>query len=432
MGLVLRYMVETAIVMTLLYLAYKPLMAPTAFHRLNRCAILFIYLASWTIPALARLSLPHGATTVAAGVPAMVFATDYGNPGEGGTDWWNIALWVYAAGAAATAAGTMAGVWRMVRIIRSGHCSTQGSYTEIVSPLAPGPFSWGRYIVVRPSDCDRWLPMVTNHEKTHLRLYHWLDLVPVQLSLIFQWFSPAAWLLRNELKKVHEFQVDKIAAGDHPAEYQFMLLRKTAGSSFPTFADSLNHSHIKTRITMMGKKSNSSRRIAALVLPAMAALSLSVLSQPAVAGVLGQMSQTADNTVSNSKINQKQTTAQATRQTADMKEAAAGSETRPKYAVEKIAEFKGGAEAMNKFFADNVKYPVTAIKSGKSGRVVVQFVINTDGSVSDTKVLRSIHKDLDEEALRVVRLSSGLWTPARNNGKPVKSQYVIPVSFKVK
>ena len=117
MGLFLRYMVETAMVMTLLYLAYKPLMAPTAFHRLNRCAILFIYLASWTIPALARLSLPHGATTVAAGVPAMVFATDYGNPGEGGTDWWNIALWVYAAGAAATGRSVAHGPYHTFRTL---------------------------------------------------------------------------------------------------------------------------------------------------------------------------------------------------------------------------------------------------------------------------------------------------------------------------
>ncbi len=182
----------------------------------------------------------------------------------------------------------------------------------------------------------------------------------------------------------------------------------------------------------MGKKSNSSRRIAALVLPAMAALSLSVLSQPAVAEVLGQMSQAADDVVSNNKVNQKQTNAQATQQSAAVKDGAGDHKTGPASAVEKLAEFKGGNEAMKKFFADNVKYPESAIKSGKNGRVIVQFVINTDGSVSDTKVLRSIHKDLDKEALRVVRLSSGLWTPAKNNGKHVKSQYVIPMSFKVK
>jgi beta-lactamase regulating signal transducer with metallopeptidase domain len=70
--------------------------------------------------------------------------------------------------------------------------------------------------------------MVMAHEKAHLRLLHWLDLIPAQLTVVLQWFSPAAWLMMRELRDVHEFRVDELVAGDDPAEYQMMLIRLSA------------------------------------------------------------------------------------------------------------------------------------------------------------------------------------------------------------
>lgn len=101
-------------------------------------------------------------------------------------------------------------------------------------------------------------------------------------------------------------------------------------------------------------------------------------------------------------------------------------------ASEKCAEFKGGQKALMRFLADNIKYPAEAKEAGVSGRVVVSFTIEADGTVSDPQIVRGQHPALDKEALRVVRLSGGQWIPGSNGGTPVATRYTVPISFKTK
>ncbi len=289
MGTFVSYMVQSALVMTMLYLAYKWLMSSTTFHSLNRAVLLGIYAVAWILPALLPLFTTAPATSDAGidiSLEAMPLAVVEAEPTVPSFDWWRLALGIYLAGTAATACYSLAGAVKVWRIIRSGEHTREDGYIKVVTDLAPGPFSWGRYIVLRPEDCDGYEEMVLAHERAHLRHLHWVDLLLAQVTVILQWFSPAAWLMMRELKSVHEFQADREAAGDDPSAYQIMLLKKTVGSSFPTFTDSLNHSQIKLRITMMlNKNSRPSRMAAALALPVMAALSAVTLSIPAVADV---------------------------------------------------------------------------------------------------------------------------------------------------
>lgn len=524
MGTLASYMAQSALVMTMLYLAYKWLMASTTFLSLNRAALLGIYIVSWSLPALLPL-LENGSDETAAisvGLRALSLAPEAA-PASPSTDWWRVALWIYMAGGAATLGVTVAGIMRMRRIILSGTRSEENGYVKIVSRAAPGPFSWGRYIVLRPCDCDSSMVMVMAHEEAHLRQLHWLDLVAAQITVILQWFSPAAWLMMRELKTVHEFQADRAVAGDDPVAYQMMLLKKTVGSSFPTFTDSLNHSQIKLRITMMmTKRTSPSRKMTALALPAMAALAAMTLSQPAVADVVLRISSatvtngenhdrkvtksapsaqmpravsTADDIVTEEKDADAVT--QVSSQTEDTSETVTeelsvisidktsgssgpamaifidGKEDKgdlsavnphdivaiqiikndPDYpdgkimittvnaadgaatvavASEKCAEFKGGQKALMRFLADNIKYPAEAKEAGVSGRVVVSFTIEADGTVSDPQIVRGQHPALDKEALRVVRLSGGQWIPGSNGGTPVATRYTVPISFKTK
>lgn len=365
--------------------------------------------------------------------------------------------------------------------------------------------------------------MVMAHEEAHLRQLHWLDLVAAQITVILQWFSPAAWLMMRELKTVHEFQADRAVAGDDPVAYQIMLLKKTVGSSFPTFTDSLNHSQIKLRITMMmTKRTSPSRKMTALALPAMAALAAMTLSQPAVADVVLRIGRTS---VTNGENHDRKVTksapsaqiplayehadevvteeasgadspAQSLEDTLTM-HASAVSENAvedapatsgkpaifvngvlfppgdlsgipsasivkidilkndPAYpdgkimitttdaadgevndrvasATEKCASFKGGEKALKQFLIENVKYPADAPDDEKQRRVIVQFTVETDGSVSDVKIMRGQDPALDKEALRVVKNSSGLWIPGSNNGTPVASRFTIPITFSKK
>lgn len=98
--------------------------------------------------------------------------------------------------------------------------------------------------------------------------------------------------------------------------------------------------------------------------------------------------------------------------------------------VEQKPEFPGGESAMYKWLSDNIVYPSVASEEGAQGRVVVEFVVGKDGSISNVRIVRPRHPALDKEALRVVK-AMPKWMPGRNNGQPVKVTYTLPVTFRL-
>ena len=92
--------------------------------------------------------------------------------------------------------------------------------------------------------------------------------------------------------------------------------------------------------------------------------------------------------------------------------------------------FPGGMQELMKFLQTSIRYPKEAQERGLQGRVIVQFVVNKDGSICDEKVVRSVDPQLDAEALRVVR-SMPNWTPGKQRGEAVRVRFTIPVSFKL-
>lgn len=99
-------------------------------------------------------------------------------------------------------------------------------------------------------------------------------------------------------------------------------------------------------------------------------------------------------------------------------------------AVEQPAEFKGGMGALMKWLSNNIRYPEAAQQNGISGKVVVKFVVEKDGSVSSPTILKGVDKDLDQEAIRVVKRMPK-WQPGKNNGQPVRSYFQLPVTFRI-
>ncbi len=98
--------------------------------------------------------------------------------------------------------------------------------------------------------------------------------------------------------------------------------------------------------------------------------------------------------------------------------------------VEEMPEFPGGNGALMKFISETIKYPEAALKEGREGRVVVQFVVESDGTVADPTVVRRLDPDFDGEALRVVS-AMPKWIPGRQGGKAVAVRYTIPVTFRM-
>ena len=99
--------------------------------------------------------------------------------------------------------------------------------------------------------------------------------------------------------------------------------------------------------------------------------------------------------------------------------------------VEQMPEFPGGMPAMIEFLQTNLKYPKDAIKQQVGGRVMVMFVVETDGTLSNVRVARKVFPSLDKEAVRVVK-AMPKWKPGKEKGRPVRVNFTLPVVFSTK
>ncbi len=99
--------------------------------------------------------------------------------------------------------------------------------------------------------------------------------------------------------------------------------------------------------------------------------------------------------------------------------------------VEQMPEFPGGMEALINFLSTNIKYPNDAIKQNVGGRVMVMFVVETDGSISNVRVAKRVFPSLDAEAIRVAK-TMPKWKPGKEKGRLVRVNYTLPVVFSIK
>lgn len=419
MSNIAAYSLSSGIFLLAGYLAYKWLLSTENQPGLNRILLLTIYFAAIVLPLLPAIDLVahHGVGQMAGIAPEQL--QGHIIEADSTTRWKSAILWIYMAGVAAILLFIIGAFIRLLGIIRGGRHIKSGSYTLILladSPLAP--FSWLRYIVMPLKDYNESGPAIITHEQAHLRLGHWADLLMADAICALMWYNPASWLMRRELRNIHEYQADRavLRAGADARQYQILLIKKAAGQRFPSLANSLNHSKLKKRITMMcNSKTSKLRRLRALaVVPALGA-ALSVVNIPAVASTVSALGN-SPATVSTGKSSEKSVVAQA-------EPAAQNSGVVP--------SFPGGEAQLYKFIADNIHYPAEAVKSGAQGRVVVQFEVESDGSLGNFTVIQSVSPELDAEAIATIK-KMPKWIPATIDGKAVKSTMSIPITFKSK
>ncbi len=109
----------------------------------------------------------------------------------------------------------------------------------------------------------------------------------------------------------------------------------------------------------------------------------------------------------------------------------AGANDKVYVVVEQMPSFPGGDSALLKYLFENVKYPVSALKAQKQGRVMVCFTVEKDGAISNVKVARSVTPSLDAEAVRAIK-SMPKWSPGKQGGEFVRVKYIVPVTFRLK
>ena len=287
------------------------------------------------------------------------------------------------------------------------------------------PFSWFRWVVVSEDDLGDGAREILIHETAHARAGHSWDIVLADAVIIMQWFNPLAWIMKNSLKDIHEFEADEavINSGVNAKQYQLLIIKKAVGARLYSIANSFNHSLTKKRITMMCKEKSKKWRCAkALYIVPVAAIA--ALAFTTVEPVNAAESETLPKGSEFVANNEKETAENYVQQLPD-------GDDKVYQVCENAPAFPGGTHAMYKYLADNIKYPDEAKAAGKQGRVMVQFVVRKDGSISDVSVAKSAgNASLDKEAVRAVS-SMPKWNPGTQGGKPVNVQYTIPVQFKL-
>ena len=287
------------------------------------------------------------------------------------------------------------------------------------------PFSWFHWVVVSEEDLEEGAHEILVHEAAHAHAGHSWDIMFADAVIIMQWFNPLAWIMKNCLKDIHEFEADEagLTSGVNAKQYQLLIIKKAVGARLYSIANSFNHSLTKKRITMMCKEKSKKWRCAKAlyIVPVAAIAALAFTTVEPVNATESETLPKGSEIVANNEKETVEKIAEAIPVTDDDKV----------YQVcEKAPEFPGGGSAMVKFLAENIKYPADAMEAGKEGKAFVQFVVRKDGSINDVKLIRSTgDASLDAEALRVIN-SMPKWNPGVQGGKPVNVQFMIPIVFK--
>ena len=254
------YSLKVGACLAVFYLFFKLLLSRETFHRLNRIVVLAAMVLSFVLPLCVITvyrelpAMPELPVTEEAGYAPSA------EPESQPFPWDKAATAAFLAGAAAALLWTLGSVCGVLHMIRRGHRERLGDGSVLVRTDQPVvPFSWYRYIVMSEKDLAENGEAIVLHEKAHLRLRHSFDLLVTDLAGCLQWFNPAMWLLRRELRAIHEYEADEavLDSGVDARQYQLLLIRKAAGGRWYSVANSFNHSKLKNRITMMLRKRSS-------------------------------------------------------------------------------------------------------------------------------------------------------------------------------
>ncbi len=434
MGTFLVYILKSAACLAVFYLFYKLLMSRDTFHRFNRFALLGLLVLSSLLPLVeASVNSPAAVQETMLTLEQLLLLADIQPEGESMAAatpsatvlWLRAALLVYLTGIVFFIARNLCSLARLGRLIRQGKREALDSYLPdrkeknvrlVVHDHDIAPFSWMHWIVIARKDLEENGREILIHELAHIRNRHSWDLLLADLCIFVQWFNPAAWLLKQELQNIHEYEADEtvLREGVNARNYQMLLIKKAVGTRLYSMANSFNHSSLKKRITMMLKeKSNPWARAKYLYILPLAALAVTAFARPEVSAVADEIS--AVKVIAPAVHDSIQPNVQP-------------AVAAPSSALDQMPEFPGGMEALNTYLRNNIRYPQEAQKAGIQGRVIIQFIVSKDGSITDAEVVESVDPQLDAEGLRLIK-NMPRWKPGMRKGQAIRVKQTLPIRF---
>lgn len=405
----LTYDAKVAVLILAFYICYRLLLSKETFHRVNRLVLLGTAVLSFLLP-LCVITMHE---TVVAPRPEVTF----GELGLAAVEeqqpmWWHYLLPVlFVTGAAITLGHTLASLVSVLRLIRTSEQHPEDDGTVVcVTDQRVSPFSWMHYIVMNREDYEAHDAAILAHERGHIRLRHSWDLLLVDTLTALQWFNPAMWMLRQDLRAIHEYEADGavLSQGFNARQYQYLLITKAASIGGYSIANGISHSTLKNRIHMMLHKETKRSHLVKLL---------------ALLPIVGTALALNAETVTDYQYDTPQ-------KKQIIKEDKQNAQSKPFDVVEQMPQFPGGIKELMTFLSQNVRYPEAAHKAGQQGRVIANFVVEKDGSITEACVVKSVSPELDAEALRVIS-SMPNWIPGMQNGEAVRVKYTVPITFRL-
>ena len=453
LGMFFIYSVKVAVCLALFYLFHKLLMSRDTFHTFNRFAILSMMLLSLVLP-LVHLSFDSEAginrgTVALEGLVAQTVVADGGNGVGEGLTLTQVLLATYVLGVVLFVGKALLSVGSLLRLIRRARCVEVRNGIRIYTMQGDiSPFSWFRYIIMSEKDWQENRREIVLHEMAHIRRCHSMDVAVCNMMIVFQWYNPAAWLLKRELQTVHEYEADEavLSAGVDATHYQMLLIRKAVGERLFSMANNLNHNSLKKRITMMKiKRTNPMQKAkVAFVLP-LAAMTVAAFASQKVENLSEKVEQESEafSSVSDNPVVRavgetacvaavKVQEDKALEEVSSMAMAKDTAETKSGKEFpcipETFPQFPGGHVALFEYLSKNIKFPKSKENEDVKVRVVTTFTVEKDGCITDAKIVKSQGEAFDNEALRVIN-GMPKWIPGMQNGKAVSVKYTLPITF---
>jgi TonB family protein len=421
METLILYSAKVNIALAVFYLLYVLLLRKDTFIRLRRYYFLSAIIFSlaypfFTVTALGNLmdfrsTAPETETFVMIGELSMgemiIDDADQASP----IDWTAVAKNVLLAGIVFL---SLRFVWQLCSIIRIKRRSEKRKlFGQSIYHLADEitPFSFFNWIFIHTEKhSEEELKQILLHEQTHVHQWHSVDVMLMEMVCILFWYNPTVWLMKRDMAINLEFLADNavLQKGIDTQQYQYHLLQLTYHESAVQIVNNFNVPQLKQRIIMMNSNKSPMRKLAKY---------LSVLP-------LALLLITANSMYAQTNETQQETTPP---QEPQKKESTSNEIF---VVVEQQPEFPGGTKGLMEWLGANIQYPKEAHEKGIEGRVIVNFVVEKDGSVSDVNVVRGQDPLLDAEATRVVPLMPN-WTPGLQRGERVRVRYTLPIVFRI-
>lgn len=464
------FAIRWAVTLTLLYSLYRLLLRRETFHRLNRAVLLAILVVSPLLPLvplhtdtptamdamLTRIEVPLTSLPSDEDVAENALTAQ---ESEGATSglWLRYGAYIYIIGIAVALATYLFRMLSLVRVIRRSrridHPMIPDNVHLMLDMRITQPSSWMHWIFIGPIDLKQNAETVLRHELAHVRLRHSWDVVLCDLTCRLLWCLPFAWMLRQDLVDVHEFQADEavLRGGVTLDEYEHLLVRKAVQTQVLPIMNTLRRGALKKRFAMMHSGPSSRRsRLKLLYLV------------PALVACLWVSAQAEEyNTYLNGKlVTQEEIVAidPSTIERVDVihsqKKVLIETAPEPFDIVDQMPRFPGGDAAFNQYMAQHVRYPEVATENGVEGTVTVQFIVEADGRITHVQAVDSpsdeadanvyaygasdkqSSQDEDDEGHRALReaaveLFRGMppFEPGQQSGKAVRVQMTKMVHY---